>query len=54
MLNRQGVDLACHGLRITVGRYKRAVKSKGKVAGDLKFDFDPLDEKGEALEHRIG
>jgi predicted ATP-dependent endonuclease of OLD family len=25
------------------------VKSKGKVAGDLKFDFSPLNEKGESV-----
>lgn len=48
-LNRNGVDLECHALRITVGHYKRAVKSKGKVAGDLKIDFAPLDGKGEPL-----
>lgn len=48
-LNRNGVDLECHALRITVGHYKRAVKSKGKVAGDLKFDFVPLDGKAEPL-----
>lgn len=47
--NRNGVDLKCHGLRINVGHYKRAVKSKGKTAGDLKFDFVPLDSKGEPL-----
>jgi putative ATP-dependent endonuclease of OLD family len=48
--NRNGVDLECHALRITVGHYKRAVKSKGKIAGDMKFDFFPLDVKGEPLE----
>ena len=47
--NRNGADLECHGLRITVGHYKRAVKSKGKCAGDLKFDFYPIDSKGEQL-----
>jgi len=47
--NRNGADLECHGLRITVGHYKRAVKSKGKCAGDLKFDFYPIDSKGEQI-----
>lgn len=45
--NRNGLDLECHGLRITVGHYKRA--AKGKSAGDLKFDFEPIDKKGETL-----
>lgn len=49
VLNRHGVDIKCHALRIVVGHYKKAVKSKGKVAGDLKFDFIPLNSKGEQL-----
>ena len=49
VLNRYGVQLECCGLRIVVGHYKRAVKSKGKIAGDIKFDFWPLDKQGEPL-----
>ncbi len=47
--NRYGISLECHGLRITVGHYKKAVTSKGKVAGDLKFEFIPLNAKGNQI-----
>jgi putative ATP-dependent endonuclease of the OLD family len=49
ILNRYGVTLECRGLRIVVGHYKRAVKSKGKVAGDLKFGFWPIDKNGDPV-----
>lgn len=38
--NRNSADLECHALRITLGHYKRAVKSKGKVAGDFHKRID--------------
>lgn len=48
-LKRYSADLEYHGYRLSVSQYRRAVKSKGKSAGDLKLDFVPLDSKGNPL-----